>query len=236
MFIPFLTDSDPMSTMSFTGPPLPRRRCRPGKGAPGRVLAALGLALASLLLVFVCLTAAGAQSGAREATHEANLERNVKAAFLYKFLGYVDFPEAATPAAGEPFVIGVLGADGMADEVRRIAAGRSMNGRAVEVRKLRRGEAAGRLHLLFIADDDPADVDKALAAVRRTPVLTVTETPDSPGSPGSTHAPRSDSVINFRVVDERVRFEVSLEAAAKNNLKLSSRLLAVAYKVMRSGQ
>jgi hypothetical protein len=127
-------------------------------------------------------------------------------------------------------VIGVLGADGVADEVRRIAAGRSINGRAVEVRKLRRGEAAGRLHLLFIADDDSADVDKALAAVRRTPVLTVTETP------GSTHAPRSDSVISFRVVDERVRFEVSLEAAEKNNLKLSSRLLAVAYKVMRAGQ
>jgi hypothetical protein len=218
-----------MSTMSFTGPPLLRRRCWPGKDAPGRALAALGLALASLLLVFVCLTAAGAQSGAREVTHEANLERNVKAAFLYKFLGYVDFPEAATPA-GEPFVIGVLGADGVADEVRRIAAGRSINGRAVEVRKLRRGEAAGRLHLLFIADDDSADIDKALAAVRRTPVLTVTETP------GSTHAPRSDSVISFRVVDERVRFEVSLEAAEKNNLKLSSRLLAVAYKVMRAGQ
>jgi hypothetical protein len=218
-----------MSTMISICPPLPRRRRRSGRDAPGRALAALG----SLLLV-ACLTAAGAQSGAqegpREAAREAHLERNVKAAFLYKFLGYVDFPEAAAPAPGEPLVIGVLGADGVADEVRRIAAGRSMNGRTVEVRKLRRGEAAGRLHLLFIADDDAADVDQALAAVRRTPVLTVTETPGSP------RAPRADSVINFRVVDERVRFEVSLEAADKNNLRLSSRLLAVAFKVRRAGQ
>jgi hypothetical protein len=58
-------------------------------------------------------------------------------------------------------------------------------------------------------------------------VLTVTET---------TRNQRQDSVINFRVVDDRVRFEVSLDAAEKNKLKLSSRLLAVAYKVQRNGR
>ena len=63
--------------------------------------------------------------------------------------------------------------------------------------------------------------------MRQTPVLTVTETGRNL---------RQDSVINFRVVDERVRFEVSLDAAEKNNLKLSSRLLAVAYKVQRGNR
>jgi hypothetical protein len=224
-----------MPTMTVTQPRLPRRRPGSRKAAPGRTLARLGLALGSLLLTAFCLSAAGAQPGvqaaAREAGGEARLERNVKAAFLYKFLGYIDFPPSAMPAAGEPFVVGVLGADGapddVADEVRRISAGRGLNGHPVEVRKLRRAEQAHGLHLLFIADDDDADVDKALAAVRRTPVLTVTETRGSP---------RADSVINFRVVDERVRFEVSLEATDKNNLRLSSRLLAVAYRVTRAGR
>ncbi|MDB5919552.1 MAG: hypothetical protein JWR40_3786 [Massilia sp.] len=221
-----------MSIMIPHYPHLARRQL-----LPARALASLGIALASLLLAVACLAAAGAQSGAREgareAARESHLERNVKAAFLYKFLGYVDFPEAATPAIGEPFIIGVLGGDGVAnevadevaDELRRISAGRGMNGRPVAVRKLRQGEAPGRLHLLFVAADDDADVDRALAALRHAPVLTVTQTPGPA---------RADSVINFRVVDERVRFEVSLEAADKANLKLSSRLLAVACKVQRA--
>jgi hypothetical protein len=188
-----------------------------------RMLAALALALSSLLLAFFCLQAVSAQPGADGAT----LERSVKAAFLVKFLGYVDYPDGVAPAAGEPLVIGVLGADDVADELRQITAGRSMNGRAVAVRELHAGDALGKLHLLFIGDDDLADIEKALAAVRQTPVLTVTEI-------GSNV--RQDSVINFRMVDERVRFEVSLEAAEKNNLKLSSRLLAVAYKVLRNGR
>jgi hypothetical protein len=196
-------------------------RGRAGRGV--RLPALLAIALSCVLLVFVCYSAVGAQSGAAE----VNLERNVKAAFLYKFLGYVDYPEAAVPAAGEPLVIAVLGADEVAEELARISAGRSMHGRAVAVRKLRAGEAPGRVHMLFIGDGDAGEVDKALAAVRSAPVLTVTETGRNL---------RQDSVINFRVVDERVRFEVSLDAAEKNHLKLSSRLLAVAYKVQRGGR
>lgn len=188
-----------------------------------RALDALALVLACLLLAFFCLKAVGAQSGSEGAT----LERSVKAAFLVKFLGYVDYPDGIAPGAGEPLVIGVLGADDVAEELRRITTGRSMNGRAVAVRKLHAGDALGKVHLLFIGDDDLPDIEKALAAVRQMPVLTVTEIGRNV---------RQDSVINFRVVDERVRFEVSLDAAEKNNLKLSSRLLAVAYKVVRSSR
>jgi hypothetical protein len=81
--------------------------------------------------------------------------------------------------------------------------------------------------MLFIGDDDVADMERALASVRQAPVLTVTETG---------RALRQESVINFRVIDERVRFEVSLDAAEINKLKLSSRLLAVAYKVQRGNR
>ena len=180
----------------------------------------LALAASIALLALFCFNAVGAQSGAA-----ANLERNVKAAFLVKFLGYVDYPEHAAPAPGEPLVIGVLGDDAVAEELGRITAGRAMNGRQVSVRKLHQGDAPGQVHLLFIAEDNASDIERALASVRQMPVLTVTETARNL---------RQDSVINFRVIDEHVRFEVSLEAAAKNNLKLSSRLLAVAYKVQRA--
>ncbi len=206
---------------SFCAAPAAGRSPRAGRSL--RLPALLAIALSCVLLVFVCYSAVGAQSGAAE----VNLERNVKAAFLYKFLGYVDYPEAAVPAAGEPLVIAVLGADHVAEELARISTGRSMHGRAVAVRKLRAGEGPGSVHMLFIGDGEAGDVEKALAAVRQAPVLTVTETGRNL---------RQDSVINFRIVDERVRFEVSLDAAEKSNLKLSSRLLAVAYKVHRGGR
>jgi hypothetical protein len=214
-----------MTTMSSSPMPWPSGAgCAHGCGAgrPGGTSVLLAFVLGALLLAMSCLSAFGAQSG-----EQAQLERNVKAAFLYKFLGYVDYPDGAMAGAADPLVIGVLGANDVADELKRISAGRSMNGRAVVVRKLRADEAMGKLHMLFIGDDDVADIEHALAAVRQAPVLTVTETARSL---------RHDSVINFRVIDERVRFEVSLDAAEKNNLKLSSRLLAVAYKVQRSGR
>lgn len=196
---------------------------RPARGKPNRARVLLAIVASSFLLAFFCMATVGAQPG----SDEASLERNVKAAFLYKFLGYVDYPENAAPGQGEPLVIGVVGADDVAEELRRITAGRSMNGRAVVVRTLHHGEAPGKVHMLFIGDEDAAEIEKALAAVRQMPVLTVTETERNP---------RQDSVINFRVIDERVRFEVSLDAAEKSNLKLSSRLLAVAYKVLRSNR
>ncbi|MDB5754227.1 MAG: hypothetical protein JWR56_655 [Massilia sp.] len=207
--------------MSWTPGAVPGGALDPREPTRSSVLWAFVLSM--LLLTLFDLTAAGAQSGA----DGAHLERNVKAAFLYKFLGYVDYPDSALPTTGEPLVIGVLGDDEVAEELRRISTGRSMNGRAVAVRKLRANDAPGKVHLLFIGDGDAADIDKALAAVRQAPVLTVTET---------SRNLRQDSVINFRVVEERVRFEVSLDAAERNNLKLSSRLLAVAYKVQRNGK
>jgi hypothetical protein len=167
-------------------------------GKPGRAMVLLAFALGSLLLALSCLSAFGAPSG----PDAAHLERNVKAAFLYKFLGYVDYPDSAMPGVGEPLVIGVLGADDVADELLRISTGRNMNGRPVLARAAP-NEAPGK-QMLSVGDDDVAAV-RALAAVRQAPV-TVTATARNL---------RHDGVINFRVVDERVRFEVSLTPRKK---------------------
>jgi hypothetical protein len=151
-----------------------------------------------------------------------NVERSVKAAFLYKFLGYIEFP--APPEAGAPYVVGVAGADDIAAELARIAIGRNVNGHPVLVRTLRDSDAAGGLQLLFVGGAEPGH--GLLRAAQQANVLTVTEAPNGL---------QSGSVINFRLVDERIRFEVSLEAAEKSNLKLSSRLLSVAYAVQKGG-
>jgi hypothetical protein len=149
-------------------------------------------------------------------------EYNVKAAFLYKFPNYVEWPAQAFERPDSPLVIGIAGADTLADQLVQTVADRTVGGRPVMVRKLRRGEALAGVHMLFVGRDSvrPAEV---LAAANGKPVLTVTESQD---------AFALGSVINFVVMDDKVRFDVALGPAELGNLKVSARLLTVARKIL----
>jgi len=172
--------------------------------------------LAALVLAW-CATAAGAaDSDARQ------LEAQVKAAYLYKFAGHVEWPPAAYADAATPFTIGVVGAGDIADELARLKAGRSVNERPVEVRVLKAGEAARGVQLVFVGGADGAQLRRLLEPFKAAPTLTIS---DMPG------AIEAGSVINFVLVDNRLRFEVSLANAERHGLKVSARLLAVAQRV-----
>ncbi len=177
-------------------------------------------ALAWLALLAGALAAA---APARAQPAGAALERGVKAAFLYKFLGYADFPAGAFGDPAAPLVIGVAGSEEMAAELGRIVAGRSVNNRAVVVKHIRDGDNPGAVHMLFVAGADCSHAARVLRQAPASPLLAVTECSGLPAG----------SVINFRIVEERVRFDVSLDAADKNNIKLSSRLLTVANHVSK---
>ncbi|MES2016915.1 MAG: YfiR family protein [Pseudomonadota bacterium] len=146
-------------------------------------------------------------------------ERSVKAAFLSKFIGFVELEEASTP-----IIIGVMGADDIAAELKRIMASRPPNLRPVQVRTLGVDDTLAGVHMLFVGGDQSDRTEQVLNAAARQGILTVTEV-DS--------GLRLGSMINFRRVDERVRFEVSLPAAQRSNVKLSARLLSVAYHVLK---
>ena len=181
--------------------------------------------------VLACVVGAGVcgaglcagQGGAAEAGSVA-LERTVKAAFLYKFLGYAEFPPGSFSDGAAPLAIGVIGADELAAELNRIVAGRTVMARPVVVRIFREGDMPSGVHLLFIGGADGARVRSVLRAVRDAPLLSVSEADN-----GLLYG----SVINFKIVDERVRFDVSLDAAERNSVKLSSRLLTVANHVQK---
>jgi hypothetical protein len=150
-------------------------------------------------------------------------ERRVKAAFLYKFLGYAEFPPGAFADPASPITIGVAGADDLAAELARIVSGRTVNNRAIVVRPLRESELGTPVHLLFIGGADPARVGRMVRAAGNA-LLVVTECDGGL---------QQGSAINFRIVDERVRFDVALDAAERNGIKLSSRLLTVANRVQK---
>ena len=147
----------------------------------------------------------------------------VKAAYLQKFTGYVDWPPKALADAASPFVIGIVGADTVLAELARLVPGRPAQGRAVEVRRLPAAAPASDVHVVFIGREVGAEATVALlAAYRGRPVLTVT---DRPGGL------ESGAVLNFVELDHRVRFEAAPALAELDGLRLSSRLLAVAQRV-----
>jgi hypothetical protein len=190
----------------------------------GRVaICSLAMALATAA-VFVGGVLPPLPAHAQGASGQA-LERSVKAAFLYKFLGYADFPASAFADSAAPVTIGVLGSEEMAAELGRVVAGRQVRGRPIVVRTLREGDAA-QVHLLFVAGNDNARAARVLraAGAGSTALLPVTE---------CELGLQYGSVINFRIIEERVRFDVSLDSAERNNVKLSSRLLTVANRVVK---
>lgn len=153
-------------------------------------------------------------------------ESAIKAAFLYKFAGFVDWPAGTFRRSDEPLVIGVANNDAVAADLQQIIAGRTVEGRPVAVRRLRAGENADRLHVLLIGAGPDAQVREQAGALPG-PVLVVTEQPQGLGLGG---------VLNFNTEEGRVRFSASLPAAEARGLRLSARLLAVAQVVEGRGR
>jgi hypothetical protein len=152
-------------------------------------------------------------------------EAQIKAAFLYKFGGFVEWPARAFERPDSAFTIGVLGADAVASELEQVVTGRSVQGRPIAVRKLKRGESLAGLHMLFVGGPESARIGDALAAAKGQPLLVVSESED---------ALSHGSMINFVAVEDKVRFDVALPPAERGQLKISARLLAVARKVISS--
>lgn len=196
--------------------PLPR--FFQGLSVPGFARAA-GLCLALCMVLPVCM--------AQNLSHGSASEARVKAAFLYKFLNYVEWPVASFARRDSPYVMGILGAGEIEHELTSLSAGRNVNERPVTVKRVRAGDSLNDVHVLFVGKAEKAILPQLLKSLQSAPVLVVTETEG---------ALAQGSMINFRVIDERVRFEVALGPAEKAGLKLNSRLLAVASSVMKGTQ
>ena len=178
--------------------------------------------------LLVC-AAAGAQARSSPAadTQSAAGEERVKAASVFKFLNYVDWPAATFGKPETPYVIGVLHADELAIDLGNLTTARTVNNRPIVIRPMRSGEALAGIHLLFVGKTERPQLAQLVRQLQQQPVLLITETDG---------ALQTGSMINFRLVDERVRFEVALDAVEKAGLKLNSRLLAVAINVVRAQQ
>lgn len=145
----------------------------------------------------------------------------VKAAFLHKFASFVEWPAGTFARADTPLRIGILGDDLVWRDLNDLARDRDRDGRHVRVTRPSAGDALAGFHILYLKASSPGRIADLIATVPEG-TLTVA---DSDGS-----HPRG-SVLSFFLEDGRVRFGVSLEAAARQKLKLSSKLVAIARRV-----
>lgn len=152
-------------------------------------------------------------------------EYQIKAAFLCKFGNFVQWPREALGGSSDSFVIAVAGDDRVTAEVSKASAGLQVEGRPIVVRMLRRGDPLAGIHLLFVPRSDDRHLHEWLTAARSLPVLTVTE---------SDEGLALGSIINFVVADNKVRFDVAPPPSERAALKVDSRLLGVARKVVRA--
>jgi hypothetical protein len=153
----------------------------------------------------------------------AMLERRIKAAFVYKFAGFVDWPPDAFAQADTPIRIGVMGEESIVQDIAEASMNRTVKGRRVQVTQIAPGGSLEGLHILFLREAASSGLRDSIAALKPEALLVVTETAD---------ALDRGSVINFLLDGGKVRFDISLEAAQSRGLKLSSRLITVARKVI----
>jgi len=160
-------------------------------------------------------------AGLEQARAAQSGERDLKAAFLYNFAKFVEWPEAAFPEPTTPVTLCVLGDDPVGASLETVVKGEKLNDRRLVVRLLRDPQATQGCHVLFVGPEK-GHLPEILAPLHGTGVLTVGGTADFLDRGG---------MIRLFLEHNRVRFDINLDAAEHSHLKLSSKLLRLARAV-----
>lgn len=155
-----------------------------------------------------------------EETAVINREYAIKAAFLYHFLTYVEWPSDAFDSPDEPFVIGVFKTDPFGEVLDKIAETKTAGGRPILVRRLNSMSDVTDCHILFVPKSVPMETqDAVLAALRGSHVFAVGESDDFVDRGGA---------AQFFLEGNKVRFTFNTDAVENKSLKISSKLLSLA--------
>jgi hypothetical protein len=149
-------------------------------------------------------------------------EYEVKAAFLFNFAKFVDWPPEVFADTNSPIVVGVLGTNVFGNDLEKTIRDRKVNNRSFQFRNYTSITEATNCQILFVSPSEKTEFPKIMGALHNASVLTVSETDGFIQAGG---------MINFLIQDNKIRFQISDEAAKKGRLKISSKLLSLAVPV-----
>ena len=171
------------------------------------------------LLFALCLL-----SPAVAAEAEVSKEYQVKAAFLYNFTKFVEWPAEKFPATNAPIVIGVLGRNPFGTALAETVKDRKVNGRAIQIRVVSVAAEINGLHVLFVATAEEHRLGEIAAALRAGGVLGVGESAAFLARGGT---------IRFVPEGDKLRFDIDMNAAELAQLKVSAQLQKLARTVKK---
>ncbi|HEY9509510.1 MAG TPA: YfiR family protein [Verrucomicrobiae bacterium] len=146
-------------------------------------------------------------------------EYQLKAAFLFNFAKFVDWPPAAFTNSTAPFVIGVLGQDPFGKDLENTVRNKSIGGHAIVARAVASIPDARQCQILFVSNSESKRLREILDGLRGASVLTVGENEKFFVAGG---------MVNFVVEGRKIRFQINDAAAKAAGLKISSKLLSLA--------
>jgi hypothetical protein len=158
---------------------------------------------------------------------EAPTEYQVKAAYLFNFLKFVEWPGDPVANTNGRWVIGIVGENPFGNDLAQAVSGKNVQGHMLEVKSFQSGEDLRACQILFIGDSEKKRVSSILSGLHGASVLTVADTDRFTESGG---------MIQFVMEDKRVRFGIDVGAASRARLKISSKLLSLAKTVTGTEQ
>ena len=166
----------------------------------------------AIMAALVLASAAGAD--------EPTQEYRVKAAFIFNFMQFVEWPQGTFGSDKDPFIVGVVGQDPFNGALEQAMAGKTIRARSIIVRHFASADQVEPCQLLFVSSSEDDSVGNVMKnKVGSLAVLTI----------GESDAFRvAGGIIRFYSEDNKVRFEIDPQAAEHAHLKISSKLLKLA--------
>jgi len=190
------------------------------RGFPSLRRRSFGSALATALLIASGLVMGACPAGAAPKEYS---EREIKAAFLINFPKYVRWPETAFATNRTPILVAAPAGSELARELEKIVEGRHVNGRPIALKKVAPGERSSPCHVRFVT---AKEMKRPLLMLGQAGVLTVGESDEFIDRGG---------IVNLARRDGRISVEISVSAAERAGLGISSQLLSVASVVKTNG-
>jgi len=150
---------------------------------------------------------------------QATDEYMVKAAFLYNFAKFVEWPPQSFKSSSDPIVIGVLGKNSFGDALTSVISGKTFEGHPFRVRQVADAQQAAGCQILFISSSERKQLDTLLRQIGNAGVLTVGETDNFTSDGG---------IVNFKIEGGSVRLQINVAAARRQQLHISAKLLSLA--------
>ena len=176
----------------------------------------------SLIAIMPLLLSVAMSAIALDFTDDQPTEYQVKAAFLYNFTKFVEWPDSVFTESQSAITIGILGDDPFGKDIDNLITGEIIKGKKLNVKRFSRDQNYTDCQILFISDSEKDYLDSILKQLKKRPILNVSDIEKFAERGG---------IINFVIYQNRVRFEINIDAATQAGIIISSKLLRLAVIV-----